>query len=390
MDIKNRIKKRCDITNMPIKLALFVYIFIGLFTALLCSLVIRIFFENWRHIIYQVNGFADVADYSGYGSEYFRQTIQISNGVLSQLNFLNQVENILVVACAVIAIACVSHLFYKRKLEEPIQILQTQIQYLGRDDLSFDSSYRSKDEMGQVCTAFNQTRLQLSENKKNLWEIMESQKELNAAFAHDIRTPLTVMKGYIQILSRFYPCGDISEEKLMETLQLLDNQINRMEQFSNTMKEIHTMEEWEVCKKIHSFDEIMSKLQQNITPLSNGSIQIILDYNYVDVLLHCDANLILEVLDNLILNALRYAKTKIVILPQIEMDKLYLYIKDDGSGFTKDALENGNRPYFTTNREHYGLGLTISQTLCKKHGGNLEFMNSIEGGAVVCAYFYIK
>lgn len=388
MELINRIKRRCNITNMSLKQALFAYIFIGLLTALLCTLVIRLFIENWRHIIYQVHGM----DYYNYdnGVDYMKQNIELSQGVLRQLKLLNHIESILVISCAVIAITCVSHQFYMRKLAEPIQILKSQMQYLGRDDLSFDSSYLSKDEMGEVCMAFNKMRLQLSENKKYLWELMEAQKEINAAFAHDIRTPLTVMKGYIQMLNQFYPSGEISEKKLMDMLRLLDNQIIRMERFTDTMKEIHTMEEWEVRKSEISFIELMGKLQENITSLSDGRIPIIIERNQTDLGLQCDENLILEVMDNLIINALRYAKSMIYIIPKLEGDKIYVYVRDDGEGFSKEALANGNRPYFTTEQEHYGLGLAICQTLCKKHGGNLELMNSIEGGAIVCAYFYMK
>ncbi len=104
----------------------------------------------------------------------------------------------------------------------------------------------------------------------------------------------------------------------------------------------------------------------------------------------CDENLIQEVVDNLIINALRYVVSQIDIIINLEQDKLYLYIKDDGRGFSKELLDKGIRPYFTTSDGHAGLGLTICRTLCKKHGGSLELMNSVQGGAIACAYFYVK
>lgn len=393
MDMLERMKDKWNngVINATLKRALAFYIFIGLLTALLCSMVMILFFENWKSIVYQVHGATQAASDVDYGIAYRYMGSMLSETAKKQITILNLMEIVSVIACAVIAIACVSHQFYKKKLEEPLKILQTEMQYLGRDDLSFECSYVCKDEMGDICQTFNQMRIQLFENKRNLWDLMESQRELNAAFAHDIRTPLTVMKGYIQMLSNYYPTGKISEEKMLETLQMLDRQVGRMERFSNTMKEIHTIDEWKICQKSQTLQDVLQKIRRNIKGMSTDRIQITLqEFEMEDRVVVCDENLIQEVVDNLILNALRFADSDIQIMVRIESDKLYLYVKDDGKGFTKEALENGSRPYFSTSEEHFGLGLTICQTLCKKHGGNLELMNSIEGGAVACAYLYIK
>ena len=50
--------------------------------------------------------------------------------------------------------------------------------------------------MGRLCQSFEEMRQELVCNKENMWKLVDRQKELNAAFAHDLRTPLTVLKGY--------------------------------------------------------------------------------------------------------------------------------------------------------------------------------------------------
>jgi signal transduction histidine kinase len=87
-------------------------------------------------------------------------------------------------------------------------------------------------------------------------------------------------------------------------------------------------------------------------------------------------------------NALRYAREKIQVRIQLEKGKLFLYIKDDGGGFDKRSLMNAKKPYFTTEKGHFGLGLTICKLLCEKHGGTLEVTNGIHGGGIVCASFF--
>lgn len=122
--------------------------------------------------------------------------------------------------------------------------------------------------------------------------------------------------------------------------------------------------------------------------------------------LYYDENVVMEVLGNLLSNALRYGKKNIEILAEKQEEKLFLYVKDDGRGMTKEELYKADSPYYTdkTKNEqeqggnddvlykkqniHFGLGLTICKILCKKHGGNLSFCNSVDGGVIVCAEFF--
>ena len=73
-------------------------------------------------------------------------------------------------------------------------------------------------------------------------------------------------------------------------------------------------------------------------------------------------------------------------------DMLLIFVKDDGKGFSKEELNMASKPYYSgenISSEHFGLGLTICKMLCEKHGGGIYLSNSIHGGAIVCAEFFI-
>lgn len=391
MDTIKKLLQKYKWKSFMLRKVLAVYIFVGFITAIVWSSVFIIFFESWKNFVFQVNGVhgVEMLLHKGNYEVITAEGDSLSEKIKSQIMLLDFLEVVFVLLCGCGTILCVSHLYYKRKLEEPLRILKREMEFIGRDDLSFDCSYISNDEMGQICQAFNGMRKQLIKNQGNLWELMESQRELNAAFAHDIRNPLTVMKGYIQMLLQFYPTGKLSEDKLVETLLMLQKQIERMEQFSLTMKEIHVMEEWRVNRQPLLMKELVQQIDVTLQGLPKEGKEI---YLHVDIHkdkdeLICDKNLIQEVVDNLLINALRYAKKEVNVFIQREEEGLYIYVKDDGDGFTKEALMKAERPYFSTTEGHFGLGLTICQTLCKKHGGELEVLNSIEGGAIVSVYF---
>lgn len=371
-----------------LKTALSMYIVAGIVViALVCILILN-YFESWQEMIRSTAGITEKDVVTYMHTVYTMERTYVPDEVLRQLSILDTVETFSVFICIVLGIVIVSRLYYKKKLEMPLDILMQEIKCINQDNLDFDCSYYSGDEMEEICTAFNHMRLQLMKNQKNLWRLLEKQRELNAAFAHDIRTPVTVMKGYSQMLLKFYPEGRISEKKLTETLQMIDRQADRLERFSDTMKEIHSLDEWQIEKKMTTLDELMKKLSSNLKGMEREEIQTVTAYDGKgEQELYCDMHLIEEVADNLFINGFRHAKESVELKGTVCEGKLYLYVKDDGPGFSKEAQERALRPYFTTEKEHFGMGLTICKTLCRKHGGDLEITNSIDGGAIVCVMF---
>ncbi|MDE6232250.1 MAG: HAMP domain-containing histidine kinase [Lachnospiraceae bacterium] len=373
--------------KMTLKKSLILYTLIALLAAFLSGIVLFSFFEKWKIIIADVNGVK--VKFGRNRTMVFTNDIMTINTIkaIKQIKLVNIIEVVSIILCVVISVIMLVRQYYKRILEEPISILKQEAEYIGRNDLSFECSYISMDEMGDICRSFNDMRLKLIDNQKKTWELIEAQRQLNAAFAHDIRTPVTIIKGYAQMLLEFYASGSLSEEKLEEILNTFLIQADRAERFSLTMKEIHSMEEWNVDKKKMSFQSIAEQLKSGAEGMSNDNISIKVHYKNDEREMFCDINLINEVADNLVSNALRYAVENIEVSIEAEDDTLYLYVKDDGKGFTKDTLYKASRPYFTTEKNHFGLGLAICETLCKKHGGNIELINSINGGAIAAAYF---
>ncbi|MDF2873026.1 MAG: putative two-component sensor histidine kinase [Anaerocolumna sp.] len=383
----DKLKKYLKNTNL--KKSLGFYIIIAIISCGFCYLATYLFCEGWKNVILSAEGVKDYAIIYMDNKSYTIDSAKIPAGVNKKLLIFNLTESFSVFVYASIAIYLVSHIYYKNKLMEPLAILKKEIEAVGRNDFSLDCSYLSNDEIGEICQAFNQMRLRLIDNQKSIWKLVQDQRELNAAFAHDIRTPLTVMKGHTEILRRFHPKGQITEEKLLDTLAIIDAQADRLEQFADTMKEINTFEELELKRKRRTRKELYKELEQlvkgMVPPEVTVNITIEQEEDVGDI--NCDSSAILEVVGNLISNALRYSHF-IQINLQLENGMLYLYIKDDGTGFDKKALQNAKKPYFTTEKGHFGLGLTICKLLCEKHGGSLELTNGINGGAIACASFF--
>ena len=91
-------------------------------------------------------------------------------------------------------------LFYRNRLKKPLAQLRAASEKIANNDLDFSIDYDRKDELGQLCASFETMRATLADNFSKMWRQVEERKALNAAFAHDLRTPLTVLKGYNEML----------------------------------------------------------------------------------------------------------------------------------------------------------------------------------------------
>ena len=158
---------------------------------------------------------------------------------------------------SVIAVFC----FYRDKIREPLQILTEGSRKIQENHLDFPVDYRKKDEMGSLCREFDRMRSQLQENNRQLWSMVEQERTLKAVIAHDIRSPLAVLRGYQETLMEFLPAGQLSQQDMEEMLSSGMQQIDRLNAFVEQMRQLSGIEE----REIHGTDGKGSG-QQGILP----------------------------------------------------------------------------------------------------------------------------
>ena len=151
-------------------------------------------------------------------------------------------------------------LFYKNKLKRPIQELKMASQMIAEEDLDFHMAYENEDEMGMLCREFERMRGQLEENNRRLWQMIEDERVLRAAIAHDIRSPLAIMRGYQEMLLEFVPEDMLDQEKMMEMLRGGMLQIERMNHFIDSMRKMTKLEERELNCSVVDIRQLINQI----------------------------------------------------------------------------------------------------------------------------------
>ena len=282
-------------------------------------------------------------------------------------------------------------LFYRNKLHKPIEELALASKKIAQNHLDFTITYENKDEMGVLCMEFERMRERLAQNNRILWKTIEEEKMLRAAVAHDIRSPLSVLKGYQEMLMEYLPSADIDMEQAMGMLSESRRQIERMDTFVETMRKMSSLENRELAAGEISAGQIEADIQAELAILEKEyGKQCILQVPSSDETFCGDKEIVLEVMENLLSNALRYGKHQVEIMVRVGYSELSIYVRDDGEGFKEDA-EKITEAFYGQNvkdsLKHAGIGMYISRLYCEKHGGKLILENDEQGGAVVTAIF---
>ena len=262
---------------------------------------------------------------------------------------------------------------------------------IADNELDFHVSYENKDEMGTLCKEFEMMRSALADNNRKMWRMIDDEKVLRNAIAHDIRSPLSILRGYQEMLLEFISAESIKTEDVIDILQTGMYQIDRIEHFTENMRKISHLEQRELqCSEI-VLSELAKKIETEAVMLSKKEsklckVESVQEQNVVKV----DEELVMEVTDNLLENAVRYAQNSIALQIRKKNGFLIISVEDDGIGFV-DTEEKVTEPFYHKNPQddlkHFGLGMYISRIFCEKHGGNLKIYNARQGGAHVEALF---
>ena len=282
-------------------------------------------------------------------------------------------------------------IFYKSKIRKPLMLLSASSNRIAANDLDFSIEYDKNDEMGLLCKAFEKMRSALENNNREMWRQMNERKKLNAAFSHDLRTPLTVIEGHLGILQKYTPEGKLSAADTMKTYAIMAGQIERLKSYVASMNTLQRLEDVPIVRKQLISSDFIAMLNDTAEIICKNKNLSISDKT-VATSLCVDPEIVLQVFENLLSNAARYAKSAISIQYTATNDTFSITVTDDGAGFDDTTLKFATNPFYTTEKksdtgQHLGLGLNICKILCERHNGNIILSNGIETGASVTVRF---
>lgn len=305
---------------------------------------------------------------------------------------ISNAQVILMPLWTVLCMGAAGWMFYYFEIKPSIDILLSASRKISENQLNFTVKCPKDNELGELCHAFEDMRSNLYHANLEMWHSLEERKRLNAAFSHDLRIPLTVLHGYADFLQKYVPAGKVTEEKLMDVLSLMNGQISRLEHYTTKMNSLQKLDDIIPNPQDILFAELNAQLLQTGRFLcADKNFEFTAPKTCNGIVLKADIELVLQVYENILSNAVRYAQNQITAACFLTEEMLCISICDDGRGFSKEALAKAGAPFFRDEKEadktHFGLGLYICRVLCEKCGGKLLLQNGESGGKVTAEFF---
>lgn len=393
--------------SIPIWLALFLFVITALLIASFISSKITVtvnelcariqakyitytsdFTQDGNDVIYSNNDVNEFVEYNFNYDTYSEGDRQLYQTYRLILRYTPPVLYSVSILAAVL-------LFYFTKLKKPLKELTMASDRIAESELDFSLHYIGNDEMAKLCDAFEKMRYALLEDNRRMLYMIDQRKQLNDAYTHDLRTPISVLKGYTEMLTKYLPDGEISQEEAIETLWTMSTHISRLEQFVESMNTVQKLEDLMIQKERVTTGELAEHLKEIAEILCvTGNLKCEFSTEIDSETLFLDVGAVIQVFENIMSNATRYAATKVIVKCNCRDEFLWLSVADDGKGFAEKELLKATQPYYTGDDQkrgcHFGLGLHICQTLCEKHGGKIQLSSSSYGGAIVTAYFSVS
>lgn len=285
--------------------------------------------------------------------------------------------------------------FYRKRLAGPLDVICACADRVGQQDLDFVTPGVPGREFTKLGDAFEKMRVSLEASQRELWRIVEDHRRLNAAFAHDLRTPITVLKGTVEMAELREEHGEPVDR---QTVATITEQVERLESYTMAMSGIAKLDDRPVVREplgAGDFSREMVRYMQEYVGAKRPALALAVDAaamprtGTIDV----DRALVEEVLGNVLGNACEHARSRVAVSLSCDVSagRLSVRVVDDGPGFTPEALHRGCDPFYgeAKSAKHFGLGLNIVQTLARLHGGDVSLANDAAGGACVTVTFHV-
>ena len=287
-------------------------------------------------------------------------------------NNLQQIEvfnNLIVFFTSIFLLTLIVGYYGMRKIISPIQLISDSMRHTNIFNQGpLPLSYRQKDEIGMLVFEYNEmvSKLEKSKNELALVQKEAAWKEIAQQVAHEIKNPLTPMKLKIQQMQRHANRSSLDYEVLNSLLAQIENLASIADSFSAFAQMPAPRNE------VFDFSRL---LKQILSLFEDNNMEIEIDQSE-KLFVYADSDLMRQILNNLILNAIQSVKSNEIEIKVVlvrKEDQLLLSIQDNGQGIELINSANIFKPYFSTKMRGSGIGLALAKKGIEQARGNIWF-----------------
>ncbi len=259
---------------------------------------------------------------------------------------------------------------------------------VAKQNLDFEIGHSKIREFEDVIISFDDMRDNLKTSLTRQWKTEQAQKEQIVALAHDLKTPLTVIQGNVDLINE----TELTKEQKMYARYIAES-AKQMQAYIKILIDIsRAAVGYELHIESIDFHTYMREIETQIKSLcQTKKLHLQTNISSAPKYLKIDRILFERAIMNIVDNALDYSRQEGIVYIEVDYDNKYfnLSITDEGTGFSDEALQHAHERFFMgeksrSSKLHFGMGLYIANAIMEQHRGKLILENSNKtGGAKV-------
>ncbi|MCM1245246.1 MAG: HAMP domain-containing histidine kinase [Roseburia sp.] len=271
-----------------------------------------------------------------------------------------------------------------RIIVKPIRKISQSARKIADGNLECRISIRNQDEIGDMAVNFNRMAEHLSGKILELEDAARRQEEFVGSFAHELKTPLTSIIGYADLLRS----NQYTEEEQFECANYIFHEGKRLESLSLRLLELIVLEKKELIRKKVRAEELIHRVAGVMVPvMEEEGVEFV--FGADAGILFVEPELICSVITNLIDNARKSGCRIIRLCGKQEDGGYFIDVCDDGRGIPEKELERITEAFYMVDKSRSreqggaGLGLAISSRIIELHRAELAFQSKVGEGTRV-------
>ncbi|MCM3401228.1 cell wall metabolism sensor histidine kinase WalK [Cytobacillus oceanisediminis] len=286
------------------------------------------------------------------------------------------------VAIAVVSITGV--IWFAKHLIKPITKLTEATREITRENFNFPLNIARRDEIGQLAESFSRMQEQLQHND-------EARKSFINNVSHDFQSPLMNIQGYAELLQT----QKLSAEEHFEYVQIIDQESKRLSNLTKQLLLLTSLDQKSYPMKLSDVkldDQIKETIRRHQWRLEEKEIEV--SYKLAHVIFKGDPELLVNIWDNLLTNAIKYNShggSILISLSQTE-SSIEVVFKDTGTGISEDAISQIFDRFYRVDsarkKDGTGLGLSIVKQIIELHTGEIRAVSQAGKGTTFTITFF--
>lgn len=284
---------------------------------------------------------------------------------------------------------------FGKKMKVKMQPMMNAVGRIKERDLEYEVPCCGIKEFDDCLESIDEMRIALKASLEQQWKTEQDKNRQMSALAHDIKTPLTVVRGNAELLSE----TELTEDQKKNVDYIINSTLQIQSYVQKLIEVTRSAQNYSYASEKVKTEAFLKNIRKQAAGLTEVyHLKINWRENWSSETIDLADEQVTRAVVNIIQNAAEHTMENgiINIYAEEQNGNLSFTVEDTGRGFTKEALQHGTEQFFMddTSRSggnHYGIGLFSAKTIAEKYGGNILLTNSEKtGGAKVKICFHLR